>query len=255
MGEARNEQDARLEITRAQGRASVGFNERSGRFRWTVVLDGGKSSHGWADTESDAWWHVKEAVTSAPLVDSGRASRDGRAPRPASGGPGGDSDGCTVRSIVDVSIRTGEPSDAAFIVDMARLASAVQGRPLPRADDPQLALGLPLTPDAGVLATDHDGRPLGAAWWHFREPLLVVTPDGAPVPELVIAVVPTDRGRGVGRRLLDALVARAAHEGHDRLALNVHLHNPAARLYSRAGFVVAGRGRGPLGVAMVRDLP
>ena len=62
MGEARNEQDARLEIARAQGRASVNFNERSGRFRWTVVLDGGKSSHGWADTEPDAWWHVKEAV-------------------------------------------------------------------------------------------------------------------------------------------------------------------------------------------------
>jgi hypothetical protein len=29
----------------------------------------------------------------------------------------------------------------------------------------------------------------------------------------------------------------------------------AARLYSRAGFVVAGKGRGPLGVAMVRELP
>jgi GNAT superfamily N-acetyltransferase len=152
-------------------------------------------------------------------------------------------------------MRTGEPSDAAFIVEMARLASAVGGRPLPPADDPHLALGLPPSPGASVLATDHGGHPVGAAWWHFREPLLVVAPDGAPVPELVIAVVPAGRGRGVGRRLLDALVARAAHEGHDRLALNVHLHNPAARLYSRAGFVVAGKGRGPLGVAMVRDLP
>jgi hypothetical protein len=38
------------------------------------------------------------------------------------------------------------------------------------------------------------------------------------------------------------------------LALNVHIRNPAARLYSRAGFVVAGKGRGPLGVAMVREL-
>ena len=44
---------------------------------------------------------------------------------------------------------------------------------------------LPLSPDTAVLALDHDGRP-------------VVTPDGAPVPELVVAVTPYDRGRGVG---------------------------------------------------------
>jgi hypothetical protein len=62
MGEAADEADARLEITRAQGRASVRFSERSGRYRWTVVLDEGKSSHGWADTEDEAWWFVKEVV-------------------------------------------------------------------------------------------------------------------------------------------------------------------------------------------------
>jgi GNAT superfamily N-acetyltransferase len=157
--------------------------------------------------------------------------------------------------LVDVSVRTGEPSDAAFIVEMARLASAVEGRPLPPVDDPTLVRGLPPTPDTSVLALDRGDRPVGAAWWHFREPLLVVTPDGAPVPELVVAVLPAGRGQGVGRRLLDALTESAARHGHDELALNVHLHNPAVRLYSRAGFVVAGKGRGPLGVVMVRHLP
>jgi hypothetical protein len=39
------------------------------------------------------------------------------------------------------------------------------------------------------------------------------------------------------------------------LSLNVHLRNPAARLYTRTGFEVAGKGRGPFGVAMVRTLP
>ena len=82
-----------------------------------------------------------------------------------------------------------------------------------------------------------------------------MTLDGAQVPELVVAVTPSDRGRGVGRCLLDAIATRAAEHGYDRLALNVHIRNPAARLYSRAGFVVAGKGRGPLGVAMVRQLP
>ena len=69
----------------------------------------------------------------------------------------------------------------------------------PPVDDPELVQGLPPSPDTSVLALDHDGHPVGAAWWHFREPLLVVTPDGAPVPELVVAVMPADRGRGVGR--------------------------------------------------------
>jgi ribosomal protein S18 acetylase RimI-like enzyme len=58
------------------------------------------------------------------------------------------------------------------------------------------------------------------------------------------------------RELLDALTARAAEHGYDQLALNVHIRNPAAaRLYGHAGFVVAGKGRGPLGVAMVLQLP
>jgi GNAT superfamily N-acetyltransferase len=153
-----------------------------------------------------------------------------------------------------VRVRVGEPSDASFIVTMAQLASVIEDDPLPPVDDPALLLGLPPAPDTAVVALDGDERPIGAAWWHIRDRSLVVTPDGAPVPEVVVAVVPAARGRGVGRRLLDALAARAAEHGHDRLALNVHIRNPAAHLYSRAGFVVAGKGRGPLGVAMVREL-
>lgn len=152
-------------------------------------------------------------------------------------------------------VRTGEPSDAAFIVEMARLASVIEDHPLPPADDPGLVRMLPPAPDTAVLALDDDGRPVGSAWWHVPDPPLVVTPDGAPVPEIVVAVSPDERGRGVGRCLLDALAARAAEHGYDRLALNVHVRNPAARLYRRAGFVVAGKGRGPLGIAMVRQLP
>jgi hypothetical protein len=62
MGEAPDEAEARLQITRQQGRASVTFNQRTGRYRWTVVLDEGKTSHGWAETEDEGWWFVKEAV-------------------------------------------------------------------------------------------------------------------------------------------------------------------------------------------------
>ncbi|MHA6630024.1 hypothetical protein ACU61A_31675 [Pseudonocardia sichuanensis] len=61
MGDATDEAEARLMIE-SQQRGSVTFDEATGRYRWTVVLDGGKSSHGWSDTEADAWWFVKEAV-------------------------------------------------------------------------------------------------------------------------------------------------------------------------------------------------
>jgi hypothetical protein len=61
MGEAASEADARLMIE-SQRRGSVTFNETAGRYRWTVVASDGKASHGYADTESDAWWYVKEAV-------------------------------------------------------------------------------------------------------------------------------------------------------------------------------------------------
>ena len=84
-------------------------------------------------------------------------------------------------------VRAGEPSDAAFIVEMARLASVIEDRPLPPADDPELVQMLPLSPDTAVLALDHDGHPVGAAWWHYSDCPLVVTPDGAPVPELARA--------------------------------------------------------------------
>lgn len=62
MGEAADEAEARLMIARRQGRASVTWSERAGRYRWTVVLDEGKTSHGWAESEAEGWWYAKEAV-------------------------------------------------------------------------------------------------------------------------------------------------------------------------------------------------
>ncbi|WP_142049063.1 hypothetical protein [Pseudonocardia kunmingensis] len=61
MGEAADEAGARSMIE-SQQRGSVTFNEHTGRYRWTVVLDGGKSSHGFADTREEAWWFVEEAL-------------------------------------------------------------------------------------------------------------------------------------------------------------------------------------------------
>jgi GNAT superfamily N-acetyltransferase len=83
----------------------------------------------------------------------------------------------------------------------------------------------------------------------LREPPLLLDPEGSPLPELAVAVVEDQRGKGIGRALLDALVGRARGQ-FPALALNVHLLNPAVRLYIRAGFKVAAAGRGWYGVAM-----
>jgi ribosomal protein S18 acetylase RimI-like enzyme len=50
------------------------------------------------------------------------------------------------------------------------------------------------------------------------------------------------RRGGVGRRLLEAAIARARHRGARRVTLRVLGHNaPARRLYESAGFAVEGR--------------
>ncbi len=74
------------------------------------------------------------------------------------------------------------------------------------------------------------------------------------MPELIVAVRAQQRGNGIGTSLIEALALRASVR-FAAIVLNVHIRNPAARLYSRTGFTVSGKGRGPLGVCMSRDLP
>ena len=149
-------------------------------------------------------------------------------------------------------LRLARPDDDAFLIEMARLACVIEQRPLPAPNDPAVVALLP-APASALIAQADDGRRLGAGWWCFHAPPLLCGEDGAPLPELVMAVLEHERGRGIGTALVEQLAARAA-AAHPALALNVHIRNPAARLYSRTGFTVAGAGRGPLGVAMRRPL-
>ncbi len=149
-------------------------------------------------------------------------------------------------------VRRGEDRDRAFILEMARLAGGLDDRPLPSAEDPAVRAVLPGATDLAVIAAGDDERRLGAAWLHFHEPPLVEDRGGA-LPEVTMAVRDEARGRGLGSRLIAELADEAA-ASFSALALNVHLRNPAARLYMRNGFRVAGKGRGWYGVAMVRPL-
>ncbi len=104
---------------------------------------------------------------------------------------------------------------------------------------PELAhyvVGWPRPGDLGVLALDGQ-QPVGAAWVR----LLSESDPGygfvdAATPELSMGVLQAWRGRGVGSRLLDALIVAAREHGLPSLSLSVERDNYARRLYERVGF-------------------
>jgi len=136
--------------------------------------------------------------------------------------------------------------DAMLLREMVYEAAAGIGRDRPSRDDvlasPQaLAFvdrwGRP--GDHGIIA-ECDLAPVGAAWYR-------IFPDddpeggfvGGQTPEMLIALVPEHRGKGVGGLLMTALIAKAEEEGMKSLGLNVPRANlPAVALFRRHGFTV-----------------
>ncbi len=90
--------------------------------------------------------------------------------------------------------------------------------------------------DAGLVAVRGSER-LGAATYRLFDP---EHPGygflGAGIPEIAIAVVASERGRGVGARLLRELIRGAREAGYPAISLSVEVDNPALRLYQRLGF-------------------
>lgn len=107
--------------------------------------------------------------------------------------------------------------------------------------------------ELGVCWEEHD-QVAGAAWARRVEPVLVRSPLGHPVPEVLIAVDPARRRQGIGRALMEALVICTEEAGEPGLCLSVSDENEdAVRLYERVGFVAIGERRTRL-VTMVLDL-
>lgn len=158
------------------------------------------------------------------------------------------------------TLRPADAADAAFLLRM--LVAAVAWRPgtvAPSADDvlaaPELAhyvAGWPRTDDLGVVA-DVEGRPVGAAWLrHFPADDPGYGFVDPAVPELSVGVEPDWRGRGVGTRLIEALLHAAGAAGVTAVSLSVEPQNPALRLYERLGFARVGGTGGSL--TLVRRL-
>ena len=135
-------------------------------------------------------------------------------------------------------IRRAGPHDVRFLRDMLRHAYYARSQtdvPLSRYVE-----GWGRPGDTGLVALDA-GLPVGAAWYRLyreQEPGLGFVDESTP--ELTIAMVPSRRGRGLGRELLGALLERAREEGYERISLSVEPDNPARHLYERHGFVPVG---------------
>ncbi len=104
-----------------------------------------------------------------------------------------------------------------------------------------------------VVIAHETGNRVGAAWFRLfsaSEPGYGFVDE--QTPELSIAVVPSRRGHGVGRDLLDALIDKAHAAGHTQVSLSVEKDAPAVEFYERHGFERVGESQG--GLVMKRAL-
>ena len=89
--------------------------------------------------------------------------------------------------------------------------------------------------DFGFIA-EQNGEIIGAAWARcFPAEELRVPCGDEETPKVSIGVRPNARGKGVGEKLMRALIGEAARRGLG-LCLSVRSENPARRLYERLGF-------------------
>lgn len=93
-------------------------------------------------------------------------------------------------------------------------------------------------PEQFLVAEDESGRLAGFV--RVVQPVPLET--GAHVRQVQgLAVDPMDRGRGLGRALLEAACEEARRQGANRITLRVLSTNHVARrLYEKAGFAVEG---------------
>jgi len=92
--------------------------------------------------------------------------------------------------------------------------------------------------DAGVVAMEGP-HAYGAAWFRLftrDEPGFGFVDE--QTPELTIAVVPSRRGKGAGKELLEALLARAREEGFHAVSLSAAPEQ--VPYYERFGFETVG---------------
>jgi GNAT superfamily N-acetyltransferase len=148
-------------------------------------------------------------------------------------------------SLASMSVRPLTRDDACEVAPFVLMAAFPPGaEPPPDALEQQHARRwLEGWGDELGVAWEENGVLGGVAWARRVMPILVRDDaTGDALPEVIISVAEEIRGSGVGRRLMEALVARAQSAGVPGLSLSVSERNPVAvRLYESVGFVRHGR--------------
>jgi GNAT superfamily N-acetyltransferase len=155
-------------------------------------------------------------------------------------------------ALVIPTIRPLTPIDEPFLWEMLYQAIYIpQGQAAPSRNiiqQPEIARyvqGWGKPGDRGFLALHATtNQPIGAIW-------VRVFPIEAPgygyvddqTPELAMAVLPGDRGQGVGTQLLATLINS---QSELPLCLSVSQGNPVVRLYERFGFTIVGQADGSM---------
>jgi ribosomal protein S18 acetylase RimI-like enzyme len=138
-------------------------------------------------------------------------------------------------TIRDAELERASDADALFaILDAYAREPGGQSAPLSEAARAALVPGLRAHPHTFVLLACVDARPVGAAVCFFG----FSTFAGRPFLNVHdLALLPGERGRGLGRALLEETERRARARGCAKMTLEVHQTNTGAqRLYRDFGF-------------------
>ena len=135
-----------------------------------------------------------------------------------------------------IVLRRGGTQDVRFLRDMLHHAYYWRER-VPGSLVSRYVRGWGRPGDTALIALEN-GFPVGAAWYRlFAKDKPGYAFIDERTPELAIAVVPNARGKGVGSKLLGALLARAREAGYPTVSLSVDRENAGAiELYQRHGF-------------------
>lgn len=86
------------------------------------------------------------------------------------------------------------------------------------------------------LAAEADGHIVGAVWVRCIHAFGYAD---ASTPELSMSVYPQYRKKGIGTRLLQAMIEALKEKGYEKVSLSVQKGNYAAAMYQNAGFEIA----------------
>jgi ribosomal protein S18 acetylase RimI-like enzyme len=138
---------------------------------------------------------------------------------------------------MDLEIRQAVSEDGPALAELDRRTWAPDNSVMPRPGPDSVLLDDTHPPEDFMVAVRGS---CVVGYVRLVQPVLL--PSNAHVRQIQgLAVDFSERGRGVGRALVEAACERARHEGARRITLRVLSTNASARrLYERAGFTVEG---------------